>query len=274
MLPCQPFNLLTLFIKMKICILYIFSLIITPSTIVAQDTSHVQKYAQKLVKAYPDCITGIKDNYVVFKNGTKLLFDDGKTKSLAEQFANPDIEDQLKALYVKGKTPRPAELDDPGRIRNDSFFKVMYGATPALVKENLVTITWLPKTAKQQLRVSRINGVDKKMQAISDELEKLPAHLLPYVQQVAGTFTWRVIKGTNRLSTHSFGITMDINTGFSNYWQWDNKTTDESRKIPSYINRIPFEIVAIFEKHGFIWGGKWYHYDTMHFEYRPELLVD
>jgi peptidoglycan LD-endopeptidase CwlK len=32
------------------------------------------------------------------------------------------------------------------------------------------------------------------------------------------------------------------------------------------------EIVAIFEKHGFIWGGKWYHYDTMHFEYRPELM--
>ncbi|MEJ2663631.1 MAG: M15 family metallopeptidase, partial [Spirochaetia bacterium] len=28
-----------------------------------------------------------------------------------------------------------------------------------------------------------------------------------------------------------------------------------------------------FEKYGFIWGGKWYHYDTMHFEYRPELLV-
>jgi hypothetical protein len=33
------------------------------------------------------------------------------------------------------------------------------------------------------------------------------------------------------------------------------------------------EIVDIFERHGFIWGGKWYHFDTMHFEYRPELLV-
>jgi len=30
--------------------------------------------------------------------------------------------------------------------------------------------------------------------------------------------------------------------------------------------------VAVFERHGFIWGGKWFHYDTMHFEYRPELL--
>ena len=41
-----------------------------------------------------------------------------------------------------------------------------------------------------------------------------------------------------------------------------------------YRNKIPMEIVDIFEKHGFIWGGKWYHYDTMHFEYRPELLPE
>jgi hypothetical protein len=39
-----------------------------------------------------------------------------------------------------------------------------------------------------------------------------------------------------------------------------------------YRNRMPMEIVEIFEKHGFIWGGKWGHFDTMHFEYRPELL--
>jgi hypothetical protein len=64
---------------------------------------------------------------------------------------------------------------------------------------------------------------------------------------------------------------MDINTKYSHYWQWDCKCTDESKVIP-YRNVIPQGIVDIFEKHGFIWGGKWYHYDTMHFEYRPELV--
>src|SRR6516225_8786638 len=39
-------------------------------------------------------------------------------------------------------------------------------------------------------------------------------------------------------------------------------------------NEVPWEIVRIFEKHGFIWGGKWYHYDTMHFSYRPEMLIN
>jgi D-alanyl-D-alanine carboxypeptidase len=35
---------------------------------------------------------------------------------------------------------------------------------------------------------------------------------------------------------------------------------------------VPAAIVHVFEHNGFIWGGRWYHYDTMHFEYRPELL--
>jgi hypothetical protein len=50
-----------------------------------------------------------------------------------------------------------------------------------------------------------------------------------------------------------------------------NTAGDSARLVP-YRNRIPHRIVEIFERHGFIWGGKWYHYDTMHFEYRPELL--
>jgi hypothetical protein len=55
----------------------------------------------------------------------------------------------------------------------------------------------------------------------------------------------------------------------SNYWRWvHGAETDDL----AYRNQIPYEIVEIFERHGYIWGGKWYHYDTMHFEYRPELL--
>ena len=45
-------------------------------------------------------------------------------------------------------------------------------------------------------------------------------------------------------------------------------TIRESRRRTT----VPKEIVDVFEKYGFIWGGRWYHYDTMHFEYRPELF--
>jgi hypothetical protein len=93
------------------------------------------------------------------------------------------------------------------------------------------------------------------------------------VANPAGTFSYRTIAGTNRLSPHSFGIAIDIDITYADYWRWDIDEGDGDNGELRYRNRIPMEIVEIFEKNGFIWGGKWYHYDTMHFEYRPELLV-
>ncbi|MCK5249849.1 MAG: M15 family metallopeptidase, partial [Spirochaetaceae bacterium] len=35
----------------------------------------------------------------------------------------------------------------------------------------------------------------------------------------------------------------------------------------------PEAVVEAFEKNGFIWGGKWFLFDQIHFEYRPELII-
>ena len=70
-------------------------------------------------------------------------------------------------------------------------------------------------------------------------------------------------------------MTLDINAEKSEYWQWDLKAQGipiSEEAALAYRNTVPWEIVEIFEKHEFVWGGKWYHYDTMHFEYRPELF--
>ncbi len=223
--------------------------------------------SSKIIAAYPEYIIDIKDNKIYWKDGSIMVFDDAKQKTFDEKLANADIEDQISQVYTKGKLLiNPTFNDDAGRIRNDLFFKKIYGATKLEVTKNLVTITWLPKNVNKKVLVTKINGVDKKLQAISDELDKLP-ELKKYLKNPAGTFNWRNIAGTNRLSTHSFGITIDINIKYSNYWEWE-----KNNNSISYKNQIPYKIVEIFEKHGFIWGGKWYHYDTMHFEYRPELL--
>lgn len=146
----------------------------------------------------------------------------------------------------------------------------MYGKSANEVKANLVPIFWLPKTINKSLMITSINGINKKLQAVSNDLDKLPDSLKKYITNPAGTFNWRTISGTERFSTHCFGIAIDINVDHSNYWKWDNRDTGQTL---SYRNRIPIEVVEVFERHGFIWGGKWYHYDTMHFEYRPELLM-
>lgn len=220
--------------------------------------------AQKLIKAYPDKISHYKDNKLFFKDGSSMVYDDRKQKKDAELLDNPDIEDQFKWQY------ETLGMNDAGRIRNEAFFKKMYGNSKEEVAKKLIEIIWCPKLVNQKIKVTTVNGVDKAIQKISKELDQ-HANLKPYLSNIGGTFHWRKIAGTNRLSTHSFGMTIDINTKFSNYWQWDCRCTDETRKL-KHKNKIPQVIVDVFKKNGFIWGGNWYHYDTMHFEYRPELL--
>jgi hypothetical protein len=229
--------------------------------------------AQKLIKSYPDFVIGYADNHLIFKDGGKLLWDDGiGNKTFSQLLARPDLEDMFAQQYPAGKlNAPPAQNSDPGRIRNQSFFMQMYGSSATAVKQNLVTITWCPKLIGQKITVTTINGVDKKLLQVSKDLDQHP-ELKKYLSNIGGTFNWRNIAGTNRHSMHSFGMTIDINTAYADYWQWACKCTAETAKV-NYKNRIPQLIVDTFEKYGFIWGGKWYHYDTMHFEYRPELLI-
>lgn len=225
----------------------------------------------RLVRGYPGLLTLDADPKLVrFADGTTLPFDDGRQKpTLEARLADPDLEDQLSLPYPAGEPSAAPALDcDPGRIRCEAFFRKVYGGTADEVRRKLVPVKWLPRHGGGTVMVTGVNGVDKHLAAVSAELDGLPSSMISFVADTAGSFNWRAIANTKRLSPHSFGIALDINTKRADYWEWQ-KTKGGSF---TYRNRIPPEIVSIFERHGFIWGGKWYHYDTMHFEYRPELL--
>ena len=249
-----------------LCIIVLFITI----NVFAQDT--IPPAAKKLIKCYPDFVTDFSNNHLIFKDGTRMIWDDGiKNKSYKDLLEKPDLKDMFGQAYSTGqlKSP-PAKNFDPGRVRNEAFFMKIYGSTEKQVDQHLTEITWCPKLVGQRLRVTTINGIDKKLIQVSKELDEHP-ELKKYITNIGGTFAWRNIAGTNRHSMHSFGMTIDINTAYSDYWQWACRCSNEDATF-TYKNRIPQAIVDIFEKYGFIWGGKWYHFDTMHFEYRPELI--
>ncbi len=248
--------------------------LIAPSIFASSD--HLDLRFKALQKAYPE-IKAIQSKNIVWADGTLMPLNQPMHPNLPHQiFSNPTLLDQLLSpCYVPGKPLvgfKPE--DDPGRIRYEPFFRKIYGNSAENVEKNLVIIDWMPKIfgKKFPLKVTRIHHIDQKIRAISQQLEQLvqknPA-LKPFLNHPAGTFYWRFIAGTHQLSEHSFGIALDINAAHSNYWQWDLK-----KGHFKYHNTIPWPIVAVFEKEGFIWGGKWLHYDTMHFEYRPEVICN
>jgi peptidoglycan LD-endopeptidase CwlK len=224
----------------------------------------------KLQKAYPDYIASVKENSIVFNDGTEMIYDDGIVKNMQEKLENPDLEDMMSIPYPKGDIGTPDTIHEAGRIRVDTFFKKIYGHDEATIRANLKYSEWLPYGDFRHVKMNRINNVNVHIAEVAKELKVMEPRFHKYFYKIAGTFSWRTVHDKPRLSPHSFGIAIDLNTKYSSYWDWD----DAFGRQMKYKNEMPWEIVEIFERHGFIWGGKWYHYDTMHFEYRPELLVD
>ncbi len=79
-----------------------------------------------------------------------------------------------------------------------------------------------------------------------------------YEARHIGTFVWRRIGGSYRMSTHSFGATIDINSD-TNPYSGDNRL----------ITDMPQWYVSAWRDAGFCWGGDWQTIkDPMHFSWK------
>lgn len=226
-----------------------------------------------LLAAYPDRLASYSDTELVWKDGSPMPLGRLQPNLPFEQRLNQaSIRDQFAIPYPLAGAPftGPAPNIDPGRLRNEAFFLKMYGdCRKGEVTPRLKAVPWLPGHGGGSVRVTAINGVADQLEKVSRELDRLPAALIAYLVPASGTYNCRPIAETNRLSVHAFGAAIDINARFGDYWLW----TKRPDGAIVWRNRIPKEIVEIFERHGFIWGGRWYHLDTLHFEYRPELIA-
>jgi hypothetical protein len=91
-------------------------------------------------------------------------------------------------------------------------------------------------------------------------------------------WNWRNVAGSENRSFHSYGAAVDLlmkaQAGMETYWQWTAAKGIDWRSVPAEKRQNPpAAVIRAFEEQGFIWGGRWSRYDTMHFEYHPELLI-
>jgi hypothetical protein len=91
-------------------------------------------------------------------------------------------------------------------------------------------------------------------------------------------WNWRNVAGSTSRSFHAYGVAVDllmkVQPGMETYWQWTAAKGIDWRSVPAEKRQNPpAAAIRAFEEQGFIWGGRWARYDTMHFEYHPELLI-
>ena len=200
--------------------------------LLAQD-DQVRLALDNLVAAYPSALAGHDGKALRWRDGTVMPVSDGtESKTFPELLRHASIIDQLRIPYPRGPLEKPPAVDaDPGRFRNTAFFTKMYGdCQMGRAPPRLASLAWLPKIWGKSIRITSLNGVDEHLRAVSAEIDALPEKIKRAAYPIAGTYNCRAVADTGQPSPHSYGIAIDLNTAFSNYWYWRRRMT-----APSFI---------------------------------------
>lgn len=113
-----------------------------------------------------------------------------------------------------------------------------------------IPLSWDP--AKQVLSVYCHRRLVPVFPAVMAEIDR--RGLREKVRTFGGCFNFRAKRSGSKLSTHSWGIAIDLNPETNAMGQAGD---------------MPAGIVAAFESHGFTWGGRWTGRgkDPMHFQF-------
>ncbi|MDR2418233.1 MAG: M15 family metallopeptidase [Treponema sp.] len=174
------------------------------------------------------------------------------------------------------KASRGYGRSNSGAVRSNFYEKLLQCETRAEAFAHQRTITFFGSAVTVHERiVAPLARVEQRI----NELEKEDGEITVWKKSLdsIGAWNWRNVAGSSNRSFHSYGVAIDLlmktQPGKETYWLWTQQkginfrtVTEENKQNP------PRSVVRIFEDEGFIWGGKWAVYDTMHFEYHPELI--
>jgi len=111
-----------------------------------------------------------------------------------------------------------------------------------------LTLAWDPRVSVRKMRVHK--RAAENFAAVFGDLAH--QHFDRELTEFGGTYNARVQRGASeRLSMHTWAIAIDLNP--------------QSNRLGTHGN-MPPDVVDVFERYGFRWGGDFYRPDPMHFE--------
>lgn len=249
----------------------ILNILFTNKVYALENNDEVKIDLLTIMIAYDDVVNLEQDNdkiYLMLKNGLRILYDDSKNRTAEEKSDSENIKDILSQEYplhnIREVMPKNC---DAGRGRNYKLLEGIYGKGEKEVYNNLKYINTqagtILFTGKNNGDIAIKNALNKCV-----ALSKNNSDINKFIYNRGGTFNYRVIQDTGKLSPHAYGIAIDLCKDNRDYWKWV-----DIKKGSERICEYPKEMVEAFEENGFIWGGKWNHFDSLHFEYRPEIII-
>jgi hypothetical protein len=254
-----------------------------PSTLTILDDLEAQhKLMRTFAEAYPDKISAVEflnGDWTMEVNGERFYFANGRflPEELRKEWNEYLPYDFYPYPWTGTAAERRAEFENPVYSIGSSFlFDTLYAAPSedeswdSQEKYSFLGVKMLINAQIKPLLdtiAANIRSAAQTDPSISEWIAELQTTPPSY------GWNWRAIASTNRRSNHSYGTAIDLLPkdlkGRLTYWQWTpHETVDrETYYMP------PETVIEIFENYGFVWGGNWSLVDTMHFEYRPEILL-
>ena len=231
-----------------------------------------------LLKLYERFIQGVtqSDNDVSFLiRDTWIYFQEGKMLT-KESMQNQDRYQSIFYDYVLGemtKLPKYQEVS----VRSSDFLDHMFGTSEIILREQCDWVPFLNHNAYMnyfctealinvETEILKAAESDQEVQVFIDNLKTIYS------------FQQRNVRGSANTSYHSYGLALDlVPTSYDRKhanWLWSTAFIDEWHLIPLAERWSPPQaVIDAFEKNGFVWGGKWNHFDAIHFEYAPEIIL-
>ncbi|MDR0456279.1 MAG: M15 family metallopeptidase [Treponema sp.] len=254
-----------------------------------------QQVMEALAAAYPDRIERAEfrdGDWTVIVRGIRYYYCSGRL--LPEELRNKAADYAPQPFYnYSAELPpwKAPSAEDAERFRNMAANR---SRNPVKRSPHFFDALWQAHTRDEsQRRVKALSFLGSSVtvhEAIHAKLALVEERILADAQSdpqvrawvnninMMEGWNWRTIADTQTRSYHAYGAAVDILPkslgGKETYWLWAARNKPEWWNIP-YSDRLhpPAKVIKAFESRGFIWGGKWLFFDTMHFEYRPEIFL-
>ena len=270
--------------KVLIAILVLFIFVgcaIKPVNNVEVPEPEHAKYEQlevdALVEEYASFIREVvqMENDVAFLIGeTWIYFQEGRMLS-KESSQYLDRYQSLFYDYPIGRLTKLPEYQEL-TVRSPDFLNHLFGTTEIRLRDQCYWVPFLDHNAyMNQFCEKALKNVEMEILQAAESDQEVQAFIENL--KTIYSFQQRNIRGTENVSYHSYGLALDLvpisyDRKHAN-WIWSTAFIEEWHLIPLEERWSPPQaVIDAFEKNGFVWGGKWSHFDNIHFEYAPEII--
>lgn len=232
------------------------------------------------IQAYAPLIDSVaygEEDVVFSMGGDEIHFRDGRMLA-ADRLGREDECDSIFYEYPLGPLTEPPDAPEEMPRYCPDLLESLWGDSESEVRAHGRSVRFLDhRMFVNGLLVEPLARVEREIRSVAST-EPAVAEWVDEME-ITYSFSYRRIAGSSNRSQHSWGTAVDFVPssygGRAVYWRWSRVLTGEGW------DRIPVEgrwspprtVVEIFERNGFVWGGKWAYFDMIHFEYRPEILL-